>query len=476
MARRDPPGSVDHRDGDVTVAELRRLAYSDRLTGLPNRIGMAERIDTAIRRSGREGTTAALLLVDLDGFKLVNDTLGHAAGDELLVLVARRIQALGDSRVTAGRHGGDAFLLLVGDLPREAAEAEAAVQEIGARLATVMAEPFTVSRSSFEMSASTGASFFPADASARDELLQHADEAMYVAKRRGRAQLALFEALERHSVLELETTLRARRALKRGEFGLVYQPVIEIADGGKLGGLEALLRWHDPDRGLLSPTTFLPFIENSLLIEEIGEWVFEEVCRQLAEWRERGFLPRLSFNIPARQLKRPGFAEFIIRTAARHDVDLSRIAAEITESNPVDLEAVLPTLTALRTAGLVLSLDDFGIAHSSLARLRAMPFSLLKTDRSFMVGVPGDPVAGDLLGGIIALGKTLGLRVIVEGVETEEQRRELLRLGCRIAQGYHLGMPVPPAEIEAQWCDGPGPVPPAPSEDYRKRSARTNVA
>jgi EAL domain-containing protein (putative c-di-GMP-specific phosphodiesterase class I) len=195
----------------------------------------------------------------------------------------------------------------------------------------------------------------------------------------------------------------------------------------------------------------MPFLEPSQLIEEIGEWVVAEVCRQLADWQTRDFSPRISFNIPARQLQRPGFAEFVIRTAKRHNADLTRLAAEITETSPVDLEEVMPALTVLREAGLVLSLDDFGSGYSSLARLRAMPFTLLKTDRSFMSGVPGDQVAEELMQGIISLGKTLGLTVIVEGVETAEQEQELLRLGCRVAQGYHLGAPVPPDEIEARW-------------------------
>jgi EAL domain-containing protein (putative c-di-GMP-specific phosphodiesterase class I) len=253
-------------------------------------------------------------------------------------------------------------------------------------------------------------------------------------------------------VLELEATLRARRGLGNGEFVLFYQPVLEIADGRRLAGLEALLRWRDPDRGLLLPEAFLPFIEHSSLMEEIGEWVLDEVCRQLSRWSTRGFSPRISFNIPARQLRRPGFAEFVITTAARHEIDITLLAAEITETSPVVLEEVLPALTELRSAGVVLSLDDFGTGYSSLARLRAMPFTLLKTDRSFMEGVPGDPVAAELLEGIITLGRTLGLQVIVEGVETAEQEAELLRLGCRVAQGFHLGAPAPAEQIEARWA------------------------
>jgi EAL domain-containing protein (putative c-di-GMP-specific phosphodiesterase class I) len=309
-----------------------------------------------------------------------------------------------------------------------------------------------VARSSFEITASAGASLFPVDAQTHHDLVDHADQAMYIAKRHGGAQLVVFDVPETHSVLELETTLRARHALARGELELFYQPVLEIADGRGLGGLEALIRWRDPDRGLLLPEAFLPFIEHSPLVEEITEWVVTEVCRQLADWRARDFSPRISFNVPARLLKRPGFAAFVIRTANQYGADLGRLAAEITESSPVALEEVLPTLTALREAGFVLSLDDFGTGYSSLARLRAMPFTLLKTDRSFLAGIPGDSVAAELVEGIIALGNTLGLTVIVEGVETAEQERELLRLGCRVAQGYHLGAPARPEEIEARWA------------------------
>ena len=446
MANRDQ--ALDAR----VEAELRRLAYRDHLTGLPNRIAMADRIEAALVRSRREGTCAALVFVDMDGFKRVNDTLGHTAGDDLLALVADRLRVLGDARVTAGRHGGDEFLLLVDDLARDPQAAARELERIGSQLLRSLREPFTVARSSFEINASAGGSIFPVDAENHAELVDHADQAMYVAKRDGGARMVLFDEPESHSVLELESTLRARRALANGELELFYQPVVEIADGAELAGLEALIRWRDPDRGLLLPDAFLPYIEHSPLVEEIGEWVFEEVCRQLARWGERGFLPSVSFNVPARQLQHPGFAEFVVQTAAKHGAEPGRLAAEITETSPVALEDVLPTLATLREAGFVLSLDDFGTGYSSLARLRAMPFTLLKTDRSFMSGIPGDPVAEELLEGIISLGKTLGMTVIVEGVETAEQERELLRLGCRMAQGYHLGAPAPPHEIEERWA------------------------
>jgi diguanylate cyclase (GGDEF)-like protein len=431
--------------------DLRRLAYRDHLTGLPNRLAMADRIEGALERSRREGTSAALLFVDIDGFKRVNDTLGHLAGDELLRLVAARLRALGDDRITAGRHGGDEFLLLVDDLPLDTDAVAVAIEHVGQRLTAMLQDPFTVARATFELSASAGASVFPLDARSHHELIEHADQAMYLAKRRGRGQVAVFEPPERHSLAELEATRRVRQGLAHAELELHYQPVIEIADGGGLGGLEALLRWRDPDRGLVRPDDFLPYIEQSSLAEEVGEWVVTEVCRQLEDWRTRGFEPRVSFNIPLGHLKRPGFADFVIRTATHRGADLTRLAVEITESGPINLEEVGFALSTLCDAGLVLALDDFGTGHSSLARLRALPFTLLKTDRSFMEGIPGDPVAEELLEGIIALGRTLHLRVVVEGVESAEQEQALLRLGCRIAQGYHLGPPAPPEEIEEQW-------------------------
>ncbi len=259
---------------------------------------------------------------------------------------------------------------------------------------------------------------------------------MYEAKRSARTRTAVFERHNERSFRELEATLRVRRALAAREFELHYQPVIEIADGGGLGGLEALIRWRDPDRGLVMPGDFLPFIEGTTLLEDLGEWVYGEVCRQLEAWRVVGFTPRVSFNLPARQLLDDRFAELVIGRAQQTGADLSRIAIEVTESAHVDLASVLPRLERLRAAGLALSLDDFGTGYSSFARLRDMPFTLLKTDRSFMRDVPDDPKAVDFLEAIVRLGDTLGLVVIVEGVETEPQRERLLEIGVRVAQGW----------------------------------------
>jgi diguanylate cyclase (GGDEF)-like protein len=431
--------------------ELRRLAYRDHLTGLPNRASMRERIGAALNHAEREGTAMVVFFCDLDGIKLVNDTLGHALGDQVLADVADRLRTLARAGVTAGRHGGDEFLLLVEDLPddREAAIAEAT--DISERLAAAFAAPFSAGGATFELTASAGAALFPWHGTEADALIERADGAMYEAKRAGRAQTVVFDRVVERSLRELEATLQVRRALAAGELEVHYQPVIEIADGGGLGGLEALLRWRDPDRGLVLPGEFLPLLDRSPLLEEISEWVFSEVCRQLASWRERGFNPRVSFNIPARQLRRPGFADYVVRVAEETGADLTRIAAEITESANVDLEPVLPVLEKLRAAGLVLSLDDFGTEYASFARLRDMPFSLLKTDVSFMRGVPDDETAVELLHAITTLGKTLGLVVIVEGVETERQLQRVLEIGVRVAQGFLFGRALPPEEVEERY-------------------------
>ncbi len=415
---------------------------------------MQTRIEAAVERGAREGSAAALLFCDLDGIKLVNDTLGHAHGDRVLVAVAERLRGLLGATVSAGRHGGDEFLVLLEDLPHNRDSALDAARAFGDRLAATLALPFSVGGATFELTASTGVAAFPWHAADAATLVERADSAMYEAKRAGRARTVVFEGVRQQSYRELEATLRVRRALAAGELELHYQPVIEAADGGGLGGLEALLRWRDPDRGLVLPGEFLPMLERSRLLDEVSEWVFREVCRQLAEWRGRGFTPRISFNVPARQLRTPGFADFILRTAAETGADLTRVAAEITESANVDLDPVLPVLRRLREAGLVLSLDDFGTGYSSFARLRDMPFSLLKTDLSFMRGVPNDPVAVDLLEAMVRLGRTLGLVTIVEGVETPAQLDRLLGIGVRVAQGFLFGRAQPPSEIEAQYAGG----------------------
>ncbi len=454
-------------------AELRRLAYRDHLTGLPNRVSMQARIEATLERAGREGAAAALLFCDLDGIKRVNETLGHDLGDVVLVEVAQRLLNLTGQQVSVSRQEGDKFLVLLEDLPHPLEAATEVARDYGQRLERAFAVPFTAGGATFELTASTGIALFPWHAQDGTELIARADSAMWDAKRAGRAQVVLFAGGHERPYAELEATLRVRQALTNGELELHYQPVIEIADGGGLGGLEALLRWRDPDRGLVFPGQFLGLIEHSPLLEEIGEWVVAEVCRQLAEWRTRGFTPRVSFNIPARQLRRPGFAGYVLATAAEYEIDLPRVAAEITESANVDLEPVQPVLRELCDAGLVLSLDDFGTGYSSFARLRDMPFSLLKTDLSFMQGIPESRASVDVMEAMVQLGRSLGLVTIVEGVETEAQLECLLGIGVRVAQGFLFGRAAPASETEARYGVGATTTAPAVVADVVRRAGST---
>lgn len=431
--------------------QLRLPAFRDYLTGLPNMRGMAALINAAIEQARRQGRSVAVLILDVDGFTGINDALGNLGGDELLALIGSRLRTSTDGGFRVGRRGSDEFVVLVDELAGDRDGAVLELHQIAGRLKDALVRPFRVARSSFEVSASIGTSLFPSDALNYHELVDHADEALHVAKRHGAARIRVFEGRPPRSQVGLETSLRIRRALELDELELYFQPVIELARGHRLGGLEALLRWRDPDRGLLTPDRFLVHIEHSPVLELIGEWVLTRLCRQLAQWKDRGFSPHISFNIPARQLEQPDFAEFAIATARHYGADPSRLALEIVESSPVELEDIRPNLRRLCQAGFGLSLDDYGTGYNSLARLRAMPFSLLKTDRQFMTGIPGDDQAEEMLRAVITMGDRLGLRVIVEGVETAAQEQAILALGARVAQGFYFGRPAPAEQIERRW-------------------------
>jgi diguanylate cyclase (GGDEF)-like protein/PAS domain S-box-containing protein len=423
--------------------EVSRLAYFDPLTGLPNRAQLEAELRRCVTRAARTGRAVALLLIDLDNFKLVNDSFGHAAGDRLLRRIAGRLRGVEGNGMLA-RLGGDEFLILLAQLEDGGeAAARAAAEQVAARLS----EPFKVSNAEFHVHSSVGISLFPKDAHAPAELLQHADMAMYQSKRRGRAASTVYAQVTHDPLERLSLPARLRRAIAKDELVLYYQPIVELPTS-RIAAMEALLRWNDPDRGLVFPDAFIPAAEEMSLLEPIGDWVIGSLARQILEWRAEGFDPHVSFNVSPRQLHRPDFAGELTTRLAELGIDPSWLTMELTESATLrEPERIGPILRELDASGLRLAIDDFGAGWSSLSRLRVLPVHSLKIDRSFMRDIPDDPGAGAIVDAVIALSEALGMDTVAEGVETRVQALFLAAQGCRLAQGRHFGDPVPAGEL-----------------------------
>src|SRR5215211_715924 len=423
--------------------EISRLAYFDPLTGLPNRAQLEAELRRCVTRASRSGRAVALLLVDLDNFKLVNDSFGHSAGDRLLRRIAGRLRGVQGDGMLA-RLGGDEFLVLLPDLEDGGeATARAAAEEVAARLA----EPFKVSGAVFHVHASVGISLFPEDAQGAPELLQHADMAMYQSKSRGRAASTVYAHVAHDPLERLSLPSRLRRAIAEDELVLHYQPIVELQTG-RLASMEALLRWNDPDRGLVYPDAFIPAAEEMSLLEPIGDWVLGAIAQQVLEWREAGLEPHVSYNVSPRQLHRPDFAGELTARLDALGMESSWLTMELTESATLrEPERIGPILRQLNEDGLRLAIDDFGAGWSSLSRLRVLPVHTLKIDRSFMREIPEDPEAGAIVDAVIALADALGMLTVAEGVETRVQALFLAAQGCRLAQGRYFGDPVPAAEL-----------------------------
>lgn len=422
------------------------LAYHDQLTGLPNRAMLSDHLMVAVARAKRTRMSSALLCLDVDDFKLVNDSLGHAVGDELLTALAKRLEGGGRHADVLSRAGGDEFFLLLPDLPEDG---EGAALTAAKRITAAFQEPFEIAGAELHVSVSVGVSLFPRDAADADELLRHADAAMYQAKRDARSGFALYKPSADDPLERLNLTARLRKALKGGDLVLHYQPIYSLAQN-KPVGVEALIRWNDPVRGLVPPAEFIPAAEHSGLIEPIGEWVLDEVCRQAAEWSRLGLQPSVSVNASPRELRRPEYVEGLARALARRGVDPSRIVVEVTESAAMDETGTGQRMLArLQELGVSTAIDDFGEGFSSLSRLREMPVERLKIDRSFMREVPEKAEPTAVICAIIQLAEALGREVVAEGVETEEQRQFLLEQGCPLGQGFHLCRPLPPDEVTA---------------------------
>ena len=451
---RNGAGEVTHYIGlaqdiserKVAEARIERLAFYDPLTDLPNRSLLEDRAHLALAEARREETEVSLLFLDLDRFKNINDTLGHMVGDLLLQQVAERLRGCVREADTISRLGGDEFILLLPGAGQEGAGRVA--EDILARVSEAM--ELGVHR--LTITPSVGISVFPHDGEDLETLLKHADTAMYHAKEAGRNAYQFFMPSMNQAAAErvrLEAGLR--HAIERGELSLVYQPQVALEDG-RLVGAEALLRWTSAELGGVSPARFIPVAEETGLIVRFGAWVMNEACRQMAVWREAGLdLVPVAVNLSARQFQQPGLADAVARACDAHGIAPALLELELTESTLMrQQQAVLDNLDRLSGAGHRLAIDDFGTGYSNLGYLRHLPIHKLKIDQSFVRDIQAEPDEAVIVNALIGLAHGLGLQVVAEGVETPEQRDNLHRHACDVAQGYHYARPLPP-EAFAAW-------------------------
>jgi diguanylate cyclase (GGDEF)-like protein/PAS domain S-box-containing protein len=439
----------DHTAQKQLEEQLEHLAYHDSLTGLPNRTLFREHVELALNRAKRRTETVAVLFIDLDDFKLVNDSFGHQIGDQLLCQVAEKLRAVARATDVIARQGGDEFLILMADLPPLGAESPPAehASKLAQRIGDAFNEPISLHGTDVYVSASVGISLYPQDATSADDLLKRADVAMYTAKDTGRNGYELYTDDGTDAIDRLSLAARLHRATRDNQFVLHYQPLVELQTG-RMVGAEALLRWRDPKQGtLIPPAEFIPLAERTGLIAEISEWVINEACRQNASWHADGLDICVSINLPAR-FWQPTAMRSILATVESFGLNPNRLMIEITETtamaDPRRNEAII---SELRERGLRVAIDDFGTGHSSLARLNQMLVNTLKIDRSFVGDLPHDPQAAVLVTSIIQLAHSLGLQPLAEGIETDAQRDFLLQHGCTLGQGFYYSPPVPPEQI-----------------------------
>ena len=452
----DADGQVTHYVGlslDITSRKeadekIHQLAFYDPLTKLPNRRLMQDRLQQALGSSMRHKNHGAILFIDLDNFKMLNDTRGHDMGDLLLIEAAKRLQDIVRGTDTVARLGGDEFIAILGDLSEDAQQSAAAARDVGEKILASMSQPFCLQGLECHSSASIGISLFRGDEISMDDLLKHADAAMYQAKISGHNTLRFFDP-----AMQTELEMRAalmddlRQALPRQQLRLFYQ--IQVNEQGVVGA-EALLRWQHPERGLVSPMAFIPLAEETGLIVPIGAWVLQTACAQLRAWQDDPLTRhlRLAVNISARQFRQPNLVEQVFEVLRKTGVDPVKLEFELTESLMLDNVADgIVKMQALRDAGIRFSLDDFGTGQSSLSYLKRLPLDQIKIDQSFVRDITTDPNDAAIVRTIIGMAKNLGLNVIAEGVETEQQRDFLDRNGCNAYQGYLFGKPVPIEEF-----------------------------
>ena len=456
-ALRDEQGRISHHVGhftDITerkAAEekIHHLAHHDPLTGLLNRFSLRLRLDQAIEVARRTGEQLAVMFIDMDRFKSINDSLGHDMGDRVLVEVARRLrEGVRDTDLVA-RLGGDEFVVVLTGMAagRSTNRAVAKAPNIVHRLA----KAYTFDGRKLNTTPSVGVSLFPADGDDADTLMKNADTAMYHAKAQGRNNFQFFSGEMNRAVVErLQMEQALRQADPRKEFFLHYQPQLRAGDA-QVVGFEALVRWNHPQLGLVPPDRFIPIAEETGVIESLGMWVLESACDHLWKLKRQGWQnPRMAVNLSVRQLRQPGLVDFLTRLVQGYELGPDELELEITESAAMeDPEATIEVLNQLRGMRVALAIDDFGTGYSSLAYLKRLPIQRLKLDKSFVRDIEHDPNDAHICRATIALAHSLGLEVVAEGVETATQLGYLTSLGCDIMQGYYYSRPLPPLEAEA---------------------------
>jgi diguanylate cyclase (GGDEF)-like protein/PAS domain S-box-containing protein len=448
-------GVVRYVDGvlfDVTMRRsseerLAHLALHDPLTDLPNRALFQEHLTVAVANAERSGSGGAVLFIDLDDFKLVNDSFGHAVGDELLMMVSRRLRESCRAGDVVARQGGDEFLVLVQGAADEGAPG-AAAKAVATKLRAALAKPFPIAGTDLYVTPSIGASLFPADGDTAETLLKHADIAMYAAKDGGRDGYRLYQPPKRDSARELTIAAQLRHAERRDQLELYYQPIVDLGTSCIVGA-EALIRWNHPEAGLLLPGDFLSAAERTGLIRPITAWVLERACTEVRRWCDRGLDLYAAVNLPPAYWH-PAAIRRVIATVESFGLTADRVMIELTEQAAMtDIADLEPLLNEIHSQGLRLAIDDFGTGYSSLERLCRLRPSMIKIDRSFVKNLPDHRNAAVLVETMITMAEKLGIQCLAEGIETEAQLAFLCERGCPLGQGYLYSRPLPVAQLNA---------------------------